>query len=191
MFCGLSAWDSSSVLRTTAKIARSLGAAIVAAAILLILHAFDFYPERLLAYQVLHFMASEAMDKALKWGAVALFASLGVVAYVIWRKRHTLNTIGRFITAGTALLASPPSNDPEWARWQTEFNSWRDGWNQWIRKEYSDYEADLILNIGAFHIRDFRNSYNDLHNRMQNIVAIYVQRLGGFLKEKKNKNAPR
>ncbi len=76
-----------SVIQLTIRVAWSLAVAVVAGAILVILHVFDVYPERRLAFAVLGMIADQQLLEALQWTAVAAVAvvSAGLYNVVAWR----------------------------------------------------------------------------------------------------------
>ncbi len=78
---------SMSLVQFSIRVAWSVAIAIAAGAILSILHVFDIYPERKLAFAVLGVIADPKLLEALQWGAVAAVAvvSAGLYNVFAWR----------------------------------------------------------------------------------------------------------
>ena len=76
-----------SILQVTVRVAWSLAIAVVAGAILIILHVFDIHPEQRLAFAVLGVIADPKLLEALQWIAVAVVAvlSAGIYNVVAWQ----------------------------------------------------------------------------------------------------------
>ena len=81
-----------SIIQFTIRLAWSLAVAVVAGAVLVILHVFDVYPERRLAFAVLGVIADPKLLEALQWAAVAAVALVSAGTTMIGpRKSSTVD----------------------------------------------------------------------------------------------------
>ncbi len=104
-----------SVLQITIRVAWSLAFAIVAGAILIILHVFDIHPEHRLAFAVLGVIADPKLLEVLQWAAVAVVAVVSAGTYNVVAWRLSKRRIASVDVERTLVTDQPQSITPNFA----------------------------------------------------------------------------